>query len=85
MSDDERTPEPSVSGRPLPQCPGCGSDHLESVVEARVQDVNFLCRSCGRCWHVTLGRVSRVAPQTCFGCQERGRCELVYARDLPTQ
>ena len=78
---NESITEASVITRPLRHCPSCGSDRLQAVVEARVQDVHFLCQECGRCWNIALGYVSRVAPPTCFGCPERGRCEVVYALD----
>jgi transposase-like protein len=77
---NDRSLKASVITRPLRHCPSCESDQLQPVVEASA-DVHFLCRQCGRCWNVALGRVTRVAPPTCFGCPERGRCELVYARD----
>ena len=75
--------EASLITHPLQHCPRCGSDRLEPVVEASVQEVHFLCQECGRCWDVALGTVTRVAPATCYGCPERGRCIVVYARDHP--
>ena len=75
--------EPSLITRPLLYCPECGSTRLEPVVESIVQDVNFLCAECGRCWHAALGSVQRIAPPSCFGCPERRRCEAVYAADHP--
>jgi len=67
--------------RQLDVCPACGSDQLDPVVEDRTQSVHLFCRACGRCWHVELGFVHRVIPQTCVGCPERERCEAVYAAD----
>ena len=68
---------PSLITRPLPYCPACGSTDLAPVVESLVQEVHFLCSDCGRCWHTSLVSVRRIAPPTCFGCPERGRCEQV--------
>jgi hypothetical protein len=73
--------EPSMITRPLLHCPECGSTRLQPVVESIVQEVNFLCAACGRCWHASLGSVQRIAPPTCFGCPERERCEAVYKAD----
>jgi hypothetical protein len=75
--------DPSLISRPLTHCPTCHSTRLDPVVEATVQEVHFLCRDCGRCWDVALGAVHRVAPPTCAGCPERGRCLEVYAADHP--
>ena len=72
---------PSPISRPLLHCPKCGSPNLEPVVESLVQEVHFLCGSCGRCWDVALGSVRRIAPPSCLGCPERARCEAVYAAD----
>jgi transposase-like protein len=71
--------------RPLLECPSCRSTRLDPVVERVVDEVHFLCRTCGRCWDVQLGSVRRIAPQTCRGCTERRWCEQVYAADHPTQ
>jgi len=73
----------SLITHPLQHCPRCGSDRLEAVVEARVQEVHFLCQECGRCWDVGLGAVRRVPPATCVGCPARGRCIETYALDHP--
>jgi hypothetical protein len=82
MSHDH-TADAGLITDPLPHCPRCGSDRLEPVVEARVQEVHFLCQECGRCWDVGLGAVRRVPPATCSGCPARGRCGDVYALDHP--
>jgi transposase-like protein len=82
MSDRHDTAA-SLITHPLQHCPRCGSDRLEAVVEARVQEVHFLCQECGRCWDVGLGSVRRVPPATCFGCPARGRCIEMYALDHP--
>ena len=81
MSKSVTTTAPGLISRPLSRCPGCGSAHLEPVVESLVQEVHFLCRACNRCWDVAFGSVRRVAPPSCLGCPERGRCEHAYAVD----
>ena len=66
---------------PLARCPECGSPALDPVVERVVDAVHFLCRDCDRCWNVQFGYVQRVAPATCLGCPERGRCDRAFALD----
>ncbi len=78
--DDETAPRESAT-QPLSRCPTCGSPNLESVVETGRGTVHHLCRDCSRCWHVELGFVHRMTPDTCLGCPERGRCSAVYASD----
>jgi hypothetical protein len=80
---DDHPAEPSLITRPLLHCPECGSLDLQPVVESLVQEVHFLCADCGRCWHAAFGSVTRIAPPSCFGCPQRGRCEQVYAADHP--
>lgn len=58
---------------PLGTCPGCGSEQLVTVTDGEY--TNFLCERCARCWHIDLGRVSRVDPTSCPGCPRRGFCE----------
>ena len=58
---------------PLDACPACGSENLIAV--AAEDETNFLCESCGRCWHVEFVRVTRVDPETCPGCPSRSRCQ----------
>ncbi|MGE5132426.1 MAG: hypothetical protein ACM32E_05880 [Gemmatimonadota bacterium] len=48
------------------RCPGCGSNHT-AWVDAAGQD-NFLCKTCGACWHPATGRLERVDPRDCPGC-----------------
>jgi hypothetical protein len=62
----------------LERCPTCSSDALVAVLD--VDEPNFFCPACGRCWHVELGFVSRVDPLTCVTCQGLGDC----AADLPS-
>lgn len=59
-------------GRPLRDCPECGSTKLEAVFDG--ETVNWFCHDCIRCWHVELGHVSRVAYETCPGCLYQERC-----------
>jgi hypothetical protein len=75
----------SVLGPPLERCPACGADRLVAVLD--VDETNFLCQACGRCWHVEFGCVSRVDPLTCSGCRHRGECLARFAdesNDHPT-
>ncbi len=84
LRDEHRADvQPRPIGRPLSHCPECGSAELDPVIELETQDVHFLCCNCGRCWHVELGYVHRMAPSACGGCPERARCETVYAADHP--
>lgn len=53
-------------------CPECGDGRLEAVFDG--EGTNFLCRSCGCCWHPELDWVSRVNPATCPGCAGRDVC-----------
>jgi len=72
---------PASIRRPLSRCPECGSADLEPIVALEAEEVNFLCGSCGRCWHVELGYVSRVRPTTCEGCMQQRRCLALYEAD----
>ena len=54
--------EDHLFARPLRECPACGSDLLEPVVEAQGGDVHFFCRACDRCWRIELGYIHRVNP-----------------------
>lgn len=54
------------------RCWECGSPSLRAVSDG--DDTNFVCPSCGACWHVALGRVHRVDPVTCPGCEARPLC-----------
>jgi hypothetical protein len=77
---DERATVPSghgapggpADGGPLATCPECSSSRITAV--AAEDETNFLCDTCGRCWHVELARVSRVDPLGCPGCPDRARC-----------
>src|SRR5579875_1070012 len=58
--------------RPPRGCAECGEPDLVTVTDA--DRLNFLCRSCGRCWHAELGWVSRVDPRSCLRCAHRRDC-----------
>ncbi len=68
----------SAAQGPLAECPTCGSTRLVAVNTG--DETNFLCEGCGRCWHVGMGRVSRVDPLSCGGCLHREVC-LARVRD----
>jgi hypothetical protein len=80
-TDQPRSSEPHLIRRPLGRCPACASANLDPVTENDTEEVHFLCRDCGRCWHVELGYVQRMTPDLCHGCPARARCEQVYAAD----
>jgi hypothetical protein len=79
MSGTADVPAGSGARGLLERCPGCGADRLVVVLD--VDEANFLCEACGRCWHVELGYVSRVDPLTCSGCPHRDACLAHLARD----
>lgn len=54
------------------RCPGCGSSYTAWAVTAAQQ--NFLCKTCGACWHPAAGRTDRVDPRDCPGCSLRRIC-----------
>lgn len=54
------------------RCPGCGSRYTVWVDTGAQQ--NFLCRTCGSCWHPAVGRTDRVDPLECPGCGLRRIC-----------
>jgi hypothetical protein len=56
------------------RCPGCGREHVHSVHDG--ESTNFLCRSCHRCWNLSMGWVRQVEPDTCPGCEWRSVCSL---------
>jgi hypothetical protein len=60
-------------------CPACNGG-LTAVTDGEM--TNFLCADCGRCWHVELGRASRIDPVTCPGCPHLSAC-LARWRDEP--
>lgn len=54
------------------RCPSCVAATLVAVDDANV--TNFLCLSCGDCFHVELGRISVVDPHTCTACIHQMQC-----------
>jgi hypothetical protein len=68
--------EPAGVGA-LTRCPVCAGA-LAAVSDG--DTTNFLCRRCGRCWHVELGRVSRVDPASCPGCPHEAECRARAGR-----
>jgi hypothetical protein len=58
----------------LGPCPECGNGRMEAVHDDD-GTTNFLCRSCGCCWHAELEWSRRVDPLTCPGCSARHVCE----------
>lgn len=64
------------------RCPGCAGEHLYTVFDG--ETTNFLCRSCNRCWHVGMGWVHRVDPETCPGCEWRSTCTSRWDSRPPT-
>jgi hypothetical protein len=56
----------------LIECPTCGQHTFECVTDGEM--TNFLCLNCHMCWHVELGYVSHVDPQTCPGCHNYEDC-----------
>lgn len=67
-------PAPPVTGSRviLDRCPGCAGEHLYTAFNG--EGTNFLCRVCNRCWSVSPGRVDRVDPLICPGCEWRPVC-----------
>jgi hypothetical protein len=53
-------------------CPECHSKDLCAVHDGR--GTNVYCNSCGACWSMSLGWVTRVNPSTCPGCGRRAEC-----------
>lgn len=56
----------------LPGCPTCGPVELHPVFDGEL--TNLYCPLCRSCWHVELGFVARVAPETCPGCKFELQC-----------
>lgn len=62
-------PSDGIFGPSPGRCWECGSPSLRVVSDG--DDPNFVCPSCGACWHVVLGHVHRVHSATCPGCDAR--------------
>lgn len=54
------------------RCPGCGSGRVAWTETAGQH--NFLCKTCGTCWHPATGQAERVDPLRCPGCSLSGIC-----------
>jgi hypothetical protein len=71
-ASDKVVSSPAPGGMGAPSgCPACNGG-LIAVSDGDM--TNFLCAECGRCWHVELGRASRVDPVSCPGCPHRSTC-----------
>jgi hypothetical protein len=66
---------------PFDRCPSCLGNVRPAVVNGRV---NFVCASCGCCWHVFLGYLSLIDPRTCEGCDVRSLCSTSAYLDCVT-
>jgi|GEM_PF-3160946 len=53
-------------------CPECANGVLQAVSDGEL--TNFLCSSCGHCWHAELGWTHRIDPATCPGCDSKQVC-----------
>jgi len=58
---------------PPETCPRCGIPTLTPALPAG-GEVNFLCSSCGSCWHFELGWMRLVPAQGCPGCEALPHC-----------
>jgi hypothetical protein len=67
---------PPWSGPPLGACRRCGGTSMVPVSDGEM--TNFVCISCGACWHVEMGWMSRVSPATCPGCALRTSCTRLH-------
>ena len=56
----------------LDACPACGATELHPVYDGEL--LNYLCPLCISCWHVELGFLHRIRPETCPGCQYQLIC-----------
>lgn len=64
--------ERGTRGGPIGHCPACGGGDMRAVTDGF--ETNFLCSSCGKCWHVSFGRASQVDPASCPGCERASAC-----------
>lgn len=65
--------------KPIDACPACGAVELHPVFDGEL--MNFLCPLCMSCWHVELGFVHRINPETCPGCQFQLICAEYQEHD----
>ena len=75
------TPGTSGIGGSLEACPSCGRTELLAVRD--LDDTNFLCTGCGKCWHVEFSVAYRVDPLTCAGCPHRDECLARLGGEVP--
>jgi len=55
-------------------CPRCHGEALRPV--STEHDTNFLCSTCGTCWHLRGGVLVQVEQRTCPGCPEHNFCRF---------
>lgn len=72
MTIEAISPQASDNGwntgwKPLDACPACGAIEFHPVYDGEL--INFFCPLCASCWHVELGFIHRIPPETCPGCQ----------------
>ena len=63
-------------------CPRCSNGVLRAVSDG--EGTNFLCETCGTCWHPELAWVTRVNPTTCPGCPSAHVCAEGWAAPAAT-
>ncbi len=68
-----------VEGGPIGACPVCAGTAFLAIDNG--QETNFLCPACERCWHYSMGWVSRADPVACPSCPWRDRCAERFAED----
>ena len=62
-------------------CPSCLALLRPTVADGQV---NFVCTSCGCCWHLFLGYLNLIDPRTCPGCPLRPLCSVATYLDCIT-
>ena len=67
--------------KPIDTCLDCGAVELRRVFDGEL--MNFLCTQCMSCWHVELGLIQRIDPQTCPGCDLHLICVEYQEHDRP--
>lgn len=68
-------------GGALEACPSCGGTELLPVRD--LDDTNFLCSACWRCWHIEFSMAYPVDPLTCSGCPHRDECLARLEGEVP--
>lgn len=59
-------------------CPACLGSVQPTVAH---EQVNFVCTSCGCCWHLFLGYLSLIDPRTCPRCALSPLCSVAAYLD----